>query len=69
VAAEALAEGRVVLAVTGDGCDARRQALDALAAVEDGNLVPAREQLAHEVKADELGAADHEHPHDPRILA
>src|SRR3972149_454905 len=61
-------EARVVLAVAGDRRDARGQALGALAAVEDRDLVAAREQLAHQMQADELGAGHDEHPHDARIL-
>ena len=69
VALEALAQARVVLAIAGDGRDAGGQAFRVPPAVEGGDVVTTPEELLNEVEADELRAADHEDPHDARILA
>jgi len=64
VAAETLAERRVILPVAGDRGDARGQPSRMAAAVEDGDLVPAPLEGPEQVQADELGAAHDEHAHD-----
>ena len=69
MALEALTQARVVLAIAGDSRDAGGQALRVPPAVEDGDVVTTPEELLNEVEADELRAADHEDPHDARILA
>jgi hypothetical protein len=59
----------VGLAVPRDGGHARGKALGMAPAVEDGDGVAAAQERPDEVKADELGPAEHEDPHHTAPLS